>query len=50
MMTIDDQLASRQISVMIIRNERRSIDRQRIVSVFNLELIGRYGVDLNSAA
>lgn len=44
MMTVDDQLAQRQISVLIIRNERRSIEHQRIVNVFNLELIGRYGV------
>lgn len=50
MMIVDDQLAHRQISVTIIRNERRSIERQRIVNVFNLESIGRYGIDLNSIA
>lgn len=50
MMTADGQLAYRQISVTIIRNECRSIERQRIVNVFNLEQIGRYQAELNSAA
>lgn len=50
MMIVDDQLAHRQISSTIIRNECRSIERQRIVNVFNLESIGRYKIDLNTVA
>lgn len=49
-MAVDGQLAYRQISVTIIRNERRSIERQRIVNVFNPEQIGRYRIDLDSVA
>lgn len=50
MMTIDGKLAYRQISVAIIRNECRSIERQRIVNVFDLEQTARYRDDLNSVA
>lgn len=51
MMAADGQLACRQISVIDYPQwAPRSVERQRIASVFNLQQIVRYEIDLNSAA